>query len=210
MTTISGFVDGILDGTISDDKKEHYLQIVSDESKRLNRLVRSMLDISRLQEQEGIPEEKKAPFDISECAGSILLSFEQKISEKALQVDVSMPEHPVFAYANQDYITQVLYNLMDNAVKFCPAEGSLELQLREGNDKVYVSVANEGPTIPPEELPLVFDRFHKLDKSRSQNRDSWGLGLYIAKTIICSHGENISVSSAGGKTEFTFTLPLVN
>lgn len=84
------------------------------------------------------------------------------------------------------------------------------IQIREGGGKVYVAVSNDGKTIPPEELPLVFDRFHKLDKSRSQNRDGWGLGLYIVKTIICSHGENISVSSTGGKTVFTFTLPLVN
>ena len=84
------------------------------------------------------------------------------------------------------------------------------LTIREGGSKAYVSVSNDGQTIPPEELPLVFDRFHKLDKSRSQNRDGWGLGLYIVKTIVCSHGEDISVSSKDGKTEFTFTMPLVN
>ena len=82
--------------------------------------------------------------------------------------------------------------------------------MRLAASKIYVSVSFEGETIPPLELPLVFDRFHKLDKSRSQNRDGWGLGLYIVKTIVCSHGENISVSSVDGKTEFTFTLPLVN
>ena len=83
-------------------------------------------------------------------------------------------------------------------------------RIKEGGSKAYVSVSNDGETIPPDELPLVFDRFHKLDKSRSQNRDGWGLGLYIVKTIVCSHGENISVTSRDGKTEFTFTLPLVN
>ena len=88
--------------------------------------------------------------------------------------------------------------------------GALGLTIKEGPDKAYVTVSNEGETIPPEELPLVFDRFHKTDKSRSQNRDGWGLGLYIVKTIVCSHGENISVSSRDGKTEFTFTMPLVN
>ncbi len=210
MTTIGGYVDGMLDGTIPAEKHSHYLQIVSNETKRLSRLVRSMLDISRLQDQGGIPEEKKIPFDICECAGRILLTFEQKITDKALQVDVDIPDHPVFAHANEDYITQVIYNLLDNAVKFCPPDGIMGIQIREGGGKVYVSVSNDGETIPPEELSLVFDRFHKLDKSRSQNRDGWGLGLYIVKTIICSHGENISVSSAGGKTVFTFTLPLVN
>ena len=208
MTTISGYVDGILDGTIPADRHRHYLQIVSDETKRLSRLVRSMLDISQLQSQEGIPEEKKMHFDLSECAGSVLITFEKKINDKHLDVNVEMPEHPVFTIANRDYITQVIYNLLDNAVKFCPEGKQLGLKIQEGSSKVYVSVSNEGDTIPPEELPLVFDRFHKLDKSRSQNRDGWGLGLYIVKTIICSHGENIRVTSRDGKTEFTFTLPL--
>ena len=121
-----------------------------------------------------------------------------------------MPEHPVYTLANQDAITQVVYNLLDNAVKFCPAGGELGLTVREGTNKIYVSIYNDGETIPAEELPLVFDRFHKLDKSRSQNRDGWGLGLYIVKTIVGSHGEDISVSSKDGRTEFTFTLPLVN
>ncbi len=210
MTTISGYVDGILDGTIPENKREHYLQIVSDETKRLSRLVRSMLDISQLQTQEGIPEEKKMHFDLEECAGQVLITFEKKINDKNLNVDVNMPDHPVYTIANRDYITQVIYNLIDNAVKFCPEGKTLGLTIREGGGKAYVSISNEGETIPPDELPLVFDRFHKLDKSRSQNRDGWGLGLYIVKTIVCSHQENISVTSRDGKTEFTFTMPLVN
>ena len=210
MTTISGYVDGMLDKTIPEDKWPHYLQIVSDETKRLSRLVRSMLDISQLQNEGGIPDEKKIHFDLEDCCGSVLITFEKKIEDKGLNVEVDMPEHPVYTFANEDYITQVIYNLIDNAVKFCPTGKTLGLKIREGGAKVYVSVSNEGDTIPPEELPLVFDRFHKLDKSRSQNRDGWGLGLYIVKTIVCSHGENISVTSRDGKTEFTFTLPLVN
>jgi len=210
MTTISGYIDGILDGTIPPHRTEHYLRIVSEETKRLSRLVRSMLDISQLQKEEGIPEDKKMHFDLEECAGMVLITFEKKINDKNLEVDVDFPEHPVYTMANRDYITQVIYNLLDNAVKFCPEGGTLGLKIREGGNKVYISVSNTGQTIPPEELPLVFDRFHKLDKSRSQNRDGWGLGLYIVKTIVCSHGENISVSSKDGKTEFTFTMPLVN
>ena len=210
MTTISGYIDGILDGTIPEQKRDYYLRIVSDETKRLNRLVRSMLDISRLQDRGGIPEEQKTRFDMEECAGQVLITFEQKINEKDLQVQVDMPEHPVYTMASQDAITQVVYNLVDNAVKFCPQGGAISLTVREGGGKIYVSVANDGETIPPEELHLVFDRFHKIDKSRSRNRDSWGLGLYIVKTLICSHGENISVTSREGKTTFTFTLPLVN
>ena len=210
MTTISGYVDGILDGTIPPERRNHYLQIVSDETKRLSRLVRSMLDISQLQDQKGMPDEKKMNFDMEECAGLALVNFEKKINDKHINVAVDMPEHPVYTFANQDAITQVVYNLVDNAVKFCPEGGTLGLTIKEGGSKVYVSVSNDGETIPPEELPLVFDRFHKLDKSRSKNRDGWGLGLYIVKTIACSHGENISVTSRDGKTEFTFTMPLAN
>ena len=209
MTTISGYVDGILDGTIPPERRDHYLHIVSDETKRLSRLVRSMLDISQLQKEQGIPEDKQVHFDREECAGQVLITFEKKINDKHLNVDVNFPEHPVYTMANRDYITQVIYNLIDNAVKFCPEGGTLGLKIREGSDKAYVSVSNDGETIPPEELSLVFDRFHKLDKSRSQNRDGWGLGLYIVKTIVCSHGENISVTSKDGKTEFTFTMPLI-
>ena len=209
MTTISGYIDGILDGTIPAERQDHYLHIVSDETKRLSRLVRSMLDISQLQKEEGIPEEKKMHFDLEECAGQVLITFEKKINDKKLDVDVDFPEHPVCTIANRDYITQVIYNLLDNAVKFCPEGKTLGVRIREGGSKAYISISNEGETIPAEELPLVFDRFHKLDKSRSKNRDGWGLGLYIVKTIVCSHGENISVTSRNGRTEFTFTMPLI-
>ena len=210
MTTIGGYVDGILDGTIPPEQQQRYLQIVSDETKRLSRLVRSMLDISRLQEQQQIPEDRKTRFDIGECAGQVLITFEKKITQKDLDVQVLLPEHPIYTIADQDAITQVIYNLMDNAVKFCPTGGVLSLRILQSGSKAYISVANTGPVIPPQELPLVFDRFHKLDKSRTENREGWGLGLYIVKTIVCSHGEDISVTSENGKTEFTFTLPLSN
>ena len=208
MTTISGFVDGMLDGTIPPERHKHYMQMVSDETKRLSRLVRSMLDISRLQDQD-IPEEKKSRFELQELAGQVLITFEQKIDAKKLNVDVDFPGHPTYTMAGPDYITQVIYNLLDNAVKFCPEGGDLGMKIRTGSTKLYVSISNSGETIPPNELPLVFDRFHKLDKSRSK-KEGWGLGLYIVKTIVGRHGEDISVTSQNGITTFTFTLPLVN
>jgi signal transduction histidine kinase len=210
MTTIGGYIDGMLDGTIPPEKHRHYMQIVSDETKRLSRLVRSMLDIAQLQSEGGIPEEKKTRFDISECAGQMLLTFEQKILAKELDVDAQLPDYPLYTVADRDSICQVIYNLIDNAVKFCPEGETIGLKLRTGDSKIYLSVSNRGQTIPARELPLVFDRFHKMDKSRSQNREGWGLGLYIVKTIVCSHGEDISVTSVDGLTTFTFTLPLVN
>lgn len=210
MTTIGGYVDGILDGTIPPEKERQYLTLVSDEVKRLSRLVRSMLDVSRLQDQGGIPKEKMRRFDAGEALGQVLITFEKKINDKNLEVEADFPDYPIYVQAEPDSITQVIYNLIDNAVKFCPQEGLLQVRLSESDNKAYISVANTGETIPPEELPLVFDRFHKMDKSRSLNRDSWGLGLYIVKTIICGHGEDISVTSRDGRTEFTFTLTKVN
>ena len=210
MTTISGFVDGMLDGTIPPERQRHYMQMVSDETKRLSRLVRSMLDISQLQSEGGIPQEKMSRFDVGECAGQMLITFEQKILSKDLDVQVEIPDYPVYTVANRDYISQVIYNLLDNAVKFCPQGGILQLSIGTSDSKIFVSIGNNGETIPPEELSLLFDRFHKIDKSRTENRDGWGLGLYIVKTIIGLHGEDISVTSSGGVNEFTFTLPLVN
>ena len=210
MTTIAGFVDGILDGTIPQDQQHKYLQVVSGETKRLSRLVRSMLDVSQLQEQGQLPPEKLSRFELSECVGRCLVTFEQKVSEKQLTMDVQFPEKPLFVRACEDYITQVVYNLMDNAVKFCPQGGAIAVKIQCSDEKAYVTVQNEGQTIPQEELPLLFERFHKLDKSRSENREGWGLGLYIVKTMICCHGENISVTSNEGKTAFTFTMTLVN
>lgn len=210
MTTISGYIDGILDGTIPEEKSRYYMQIVSSETKRLSRLVRSMLDISQLQSEGGIPSDRMTRFDVEECAGQMLITFEQKITDKQLQVEVDMPDCPIYTVAQQDYISQVIYNLLDNAVKFCPQGGRLCLKIRESGSKIYVSVGNDGKTIPPDELPLIFERFHKTDKSRAENRDGWGLGLYIVKTIIGLHGEDISAASMDGFTEFTFTLPLMS
>jgi signal transduction histidine kinase len=149
-------------------------------------------------------------FDMEECAGHMLITFEQKILSKDINVEVDMPEYPVYTVANRDYISQVIYNLLDNAVKFCPPQGTLAMTIRTDDNKIYLSIGNDGETIPPEELSLLFDRFHKIDKSRTENRDGWGLGLYIVKTIIGLHGEDISVTSINGVTTFTFTLPLVS
>ena len=207
MTTIAGFMDGMLDGTIPPERHPQYMQAVSDEVRRLSRLVRGMLETSRLQSQ-GIPDARKRVFDICEKAGQALLSFEQKINARGLAVQVDMPDEPVEVFAEADSITQVLYNLIDNAVKF--SDGTLGLRVVREGIKVLVTVSNTGPTIPESELSLIFDRFHKTDKSRSADRDGVGLGLYIVRTIILSHGEDITVTSQNGVTAFTFSLSVPN
>ena len=122
---------------------------------------------------------------------------------------VDLPDKPVWTRAERDSITQVIYNLIDNAIKFCPDGGRLALRLQPDGGKARVSVENTGPTIDKDELPLLFDRFHKADKSRSADREGWGLGLYIAKTIVGAHGGDIWATSENGVTQFNFTLPTV-
>ena len=208
MTTIAGYTDGILDGTIPPEKEKKYLQIISDESRRLSRLVRRMLDISRIQSQQDM---KKEDFDLCESMRLALLSMEQKITDRGLDVEADIPEDSVMVQGVNDLITQVIYNLLENATKFAAPGSTLYLGLTEtGGDKAVVTVRNTGHTIPPEEIPLLFERFHKSDKSRSEDKDGYGLGLYVVKTILSQHKEKISVTSENGVTSFSFTVQLAH
>ena len=206
MTTIAGFTDGILDGTIAPDRERAALQTISSETRRLSRLVRRMLDLSRLQSAETVTCQEQ--FDISEVMLRVLVSLETKINSHRLDVDTQLPDGPVLVWGDPDSITQVCYNLLDNAIKFSQEGGVLGLSIAAKGGKAHVTVRNVGDTIPPEELAMIFDRFHKSDKSRSVDREGVGLGLYIVKTILNNHKENITVTSENGVTEFTFTLTL--
>jgi signal transduction histidine kinase len=203
MTVISGFADGILDGTIPKEQEAKYLETISYETKRLNRMVRSMLDISALEEREK-PEEH---FDIGEVIAQTLLGLTARMEGKSLDAQVEMPEEPVITVGDKDAITQIAYNLIDNAVKFAREGTALRVVLWKQGGKAHISVENHGDTIPKDELPMIFDRFHKADKSRRMS-DGVGLGLYIVKTILNRHKEDIYVTSSDGMTRFTFTLKL--
>ena len=207
MTTITGFSDGILDGTIPCDRQEKYLRVISSETRRLSRLVRSMLDMSQLQSMDKAVLSKSC-FDISEVIRVALLSLESKITKRGLDVATMLPEEPIVTRGDKDSIIQVIYNLIDNATKFGNPGSTIRLSLWKQGPKAYVSVENEGPTIDAQELPQIFDRFHKTDKSRSVDRDGVGLGLYIVKTILNNHNESISVTSADGVTKFVFSLTI--
>ena len=204
MTTIAGYTDGILDGTIPPEEEKQYLRIISDESRRLSRLVRRMLDISRLQSHEL----RKTPFDICESMRRVLISMEKKITDRGLDVDANIPDNSVTVLGDNDLITQVIYNLLENATKFARAGSTLYLGLAVVNGKALVSIRNEGDTIPADEIPLLFERFHKSDKSRSEDKDGVGLGLYVVRTILDQHKEQIAVTSEDGVTTFTFTVSL--
>ena len=198
MTSIAGFIDGILDGVIPPERHRYYLQMVSEEVKRLSRLVATLLDLSRI--QAGERKFNMTEFDICEMGRQILISFEQKIDEKNLQVSFECDEDSMTVIADRDAIHQVFYNLCDNAVKFASEGGAFWISVRKvKNRKVQISVYNEGEGISNEDLSLVFDRFYKSDKSRGLNKSGAGLGLFISKTIVEAHGEKIWVDSEAGK-----------
>ena len=204
MTTIAGYTDGILDGTIAPENERQYLQIISDESRRLSRLVRRMLDVSQLQAID--PLKGGNHFDVCESMRRVLVSMEKKITDRHLDVDADIPDEPILVLGDNDLITQVIYNLLENAAKFAREGSTLYLGVASIDGKARVTVRNVGDTISAEELPLLFERFHKSDKSRSEDKDGVGLGLYIVKTILEQHHEKINVTSENGVTTFTFSL----
>ncbi len=206
MTTITGYADGILDGTIPPEREGQYLRIISDESRRLSRLVRRMLEVSQLQSMDLLRE--KGAFDLCESMRRALISMEMKITDRNLDVEADIPEESVLVLGDNDLITQVIYNLLENAAKFATAGSALYLGLSLRGEKAEVTVRNHGATIDAEELPRLFERFHKSDKSRSEDKDGVGLGLYIVKTILEQHREHIYATSEEGLTTFTFTMTL--
>ncbi len=209
MTTISGFVDGILDGTIPPEKHEYYLNIISQEVRRLSRLVNTLLEVSRMESGTDL---KPSDFNLSETARMVLISLESKISKKNIDIEFDSGDEDVYVNADNDAIHRVIFNLMDNAVKFTPEKGIISIKLSYISDKksrkAQFVIRNTGAGIPKEELPHVFDRFYKTDRSRGLDKSGTGLGLYIAKTAIFNHGEDLTVDSVPNEyTEFKFTLP---
>lgn len=204
MTTIAGFVDGILDGTIKSEKQEYYLKIISDEIKRLARMANSMLAVSRL---EATREMDKSVFDISELVRRIVIGFEQKLTEKQIEVELDIPERQMIK-AEHDSLFQAVYNLIDNAVKFTDVRGTITIYMAENAGKLQFNIINTGSQIPADKLKFIFDRFYKGDTSRNRNTSGSGLGLYITKTVIKQHGGDIFVRSSDNKTEFCFSIPL--
>lgn len=208
MTSISGFIDGILDGTIPESEQNYYLGIVSEEVKRLSRLVTGMLNMSKI--EAGKIDIKPVKFNISEMLFTTLLTFEQKIDEKGIEIRGLETIDKNEIIADKDMINQVVYNLIDNAVKFTPPEGYIEINSKRDSEKVIVRIRNSGRGIASEEIDRIFERFYKIDKSRSYDVKGAGLGLYLCKTIVELHGGDIAARSEEGEwTEFIFRLPLM-
>lgn len=205
MMTIGGFIDGILDGTVPPEKHKQYLLVVSEEVKRLSRMVKSMLSIARI--EAGDMKISPTDFDINELVCRTVFSFEQKIEEKKLEI-IGLESDEVFVNADNDLIHQVVYNLIDNAVKFVNEGGCISFSYAAKDGNIFVSVKNTGNGIAQQELPRLFDRFYKTDKSRSLDKTGVGLGLYIVQTIVNQHKGDLLVKSVEGEyTEFTFSIP---
>ncbi len=206
MTTIGGFINGILDGTIPPEKQNYYLGIVSSEINRLSRMVNMMLNISKI--ETGNVEINVEHFDISQKILTTFLGFEQLISQK--NIDVIGMEDLVEAYIHADsaMIDQVIYNLVDNAVKFTENGGKIIINVASDRKHVYLAITNTGKGIPAKDLEKVFDRFYKVDESRSTDTKSTGLGLYLIKSILNLHKGTITVESEPNSfTRFTVKLP---
>lgn len=208
MTTIAGFIDGILDGTIDKEEQNRYLAVVSDEIKRLSRLANSMLSLSKL--EAGEMKINPAKCDLQEILVRIMLSQEKRIQEKNLKIEGLEQIESTYVTADPDLIHQVIYNLVDNAIKFTPENGEIKFRVTESEREVVMVIRNTGSGIDPKELPYIFERFYKTDKSRSVDKSGTGLGLYIVKTIINIHGGRITArSSVNEYTEFEFSLPKI-
>lgn len=206
MTTIAGFIDGILDGTIPYERQDYYLRIVSAEIRRLSRLVTSMLSLSRI--DNGDLKMNKQRFNLTETAINTLLTFEQKLSDKNIDVQGLENVEQIFIDGDPDMIHQVIYNLLENASKFTNESGYIKINIQDDPDKVLLEITNSGQGIAPDELMHIFERFYKTDKSRSQDKNGMGLGLYIVKTIIRLHGGDITVKSVVNEyCTFSFWLP---
>lgn len=205
MTTISGFIDGITSGAIPPEQHAHYLGVISGEVHRLSRLVSQLLDISRL--ESGDRKFNMTDFDIAELARLVIISFEQQLEDKALDVEFYSDDDSVSVYGDKDAIYQVVYNLCHNAIKFSTEKGRFEIRItREVDKRIRFSVYDDGQVLSDEDVAHVFDRFYKSDKSRGLDKNGVGLGLYICKTIIEAHGGEIGVNALDEGCEFWFVI----
>jgi len=205
MTSIKGYIQAMLDGTISNDDQPRYLKVVLDETNRLTDLVRDLLDLSRL--ESGKFPMQIAPFDANEMMRRNLIRFEQRIDAKGLNVDIRFADDPCYALGDVSRINQVLTNFIDNAVKFMPeSSGCLILRTERTEKGIRFCVQDNGPGVSPRDLPHITERFYKADKAHTSGMGT-GLGLSICKNILMQHKTGIEVESMPGRTVFSFTLP---
>ena len=206
LTSIKGYVEAMTDGTIPPELHEKYLKIILFETERLTDLTKDLLTLNEFDTQELLLD--KTAFDIQDVIKNTAASFEGICTERRISIELVFPEGPLFVHADMGKIQQVLYNLIDNAVKFSHHNSEIYVETTEKNEKVFVSVKDSGIGIPRDSIPKIWDRFYKTDVSRGRDKKGTGLGLSIVKEIIQAHNENINViSTEGVGTEFLFSLP---
>lgn len=208
LTSITGFVQGMLDGTIPESEYKKYLEIVLAESQRLSRLTKEMLDLTRI--ESGNMPLNKTVFDINELIRRVIITKENALENKQLDLDIAFKEEKINVYADQGGIEQVLVNLLDNAIKFTPQGGQISLSscIKEG--KAVIAVKDTGSGIKADILPHIWERFYTENKSRTGSKGV-GLGLSIVKRIMVQHGQDITAQSEENKgSVFTFTLELAH
>ena len=206
LTSIKGYVEAMLDGTIPPEMQERYLKVIAFESTRLEKLTRSLLTLNELDVKKRMMHMRR--FDINETIRTTAASFEGTCSERNIRLELLLAGKELFVRADMEQIQQVLYNLLDNAVKFSSDNSSITLETTVNHGKVFVSVKDRGTGIPKESLSKIWDRFYKIDASRGKDRKGTGLGLAICKEIVTAHDGTISVSSVPGEgSTFTVVFP---
>lgn len=206
LTSIKGYLEAMADGVIPPENQEKYLRIVISETERLNKLTEGLLSLNSL-ERNHMHLDKSA-FDINQIIKSTCETFEGICQQKNISFDLTFPDYSVMVYADMGKIQQVIYNLVDNAIKFSRENSSIDIQVTVKNEKVFISVKDHGIGIPKANLKKIWTRFFKSDESRGKDKRGTGLGLSIVKEIIQAHQENIDViSTEGAGTEFIFRLP---
>ena len=205
LTSIKGYVSAMLDGTIPPNKQERYLNIVLDETQRLTKLTQGLLDLNHL-EIYG-PYLKMSEFDFIDVVKATLNTFEIKCIDKGIAIYLNNHATNTVVTADQTKIQQVIYNLIDNAIKFTPSGKKINVSIHETNDKLYVTVKDEGIGMSEDTQRKIWTRFYKGDQSRGKDKQGTGLGLAITKEIIKAHNETIEVSSTEGEgSKFVFSL----
>lgn len=207
LTSIKGYIEAIMDGTIPYEMQDKYLNIILFETERLNKLTQSMLELNKYGKKGTMLDISR--FDINNTIKMVVQSFEGTCKQKKISFELILTGQTLFVSADMSKIQQVLYNLIDNAIKFSHADSTITIETTEKNEKVFVSVKDTGIGIPKDSLKKIWERFYKTDLSRGKDKRGTGLGLAIVKEIISAHDENINViSTEGVGTEFIFTLPL--
>ncbi|GFH95134.1 sensor histidine kinase WalK [Lachnospiraceae bacterium] len=206
LTSIQGYLEAMLDGTIPPELYEKYLNIVLNETQRLTKLTNGLLTLNNLNTRGMLLD--ITDFDINQVIRSTAASFEGTCLKKSIAIELILTDDIMYVTADMSKIQQVLYNLIDNAIKFSHHNSVIKVETTERKNKLFVSVKDTGIGIPKEDLKLIWDRFYKSDLSRGKDKKGTGLGLSITKEIIHSHNEHINVISTPGEgTEFIFSLP---